>query len=182
MRPADRNITLAALRDWARQHRRYPTQPEWDRTAPGRPSARTIDRRWGWQRMLAEGGGLGPDHARTLKTEHRRQKMLMALGAAYIELGRWPTGREWEHATTAHAARRTYVREFGSWADACQAAERARQLSLASQRHGVVRSSPIVSVVCRRQKNDAIQPRGDMDKRGAEADRRQSAGRRTSSY
>lgn len=131
MRAADRNITLAALRDWARQHGRYPTQREWARTAPGRPSARTIDRRWGWQRMLAEVSGLGPDHARTLKTEHRRQKMLMALGAAYIELGRWPTGREWEHATTAHAARRTYVREFGSWADACQAAERARQLPLA---------------------------------------------------
>jgi hypothetical protein len=53
----------------------------------------------------------------------RQRELLAALKAARDELGRWPGGREWERASAARAASRTYIRHFGSWAQACQAAE-----------------------------------------------------------
>jgi hypothetical protein len=57
----------------------------------------------------------------------QERNLLSALEAARQELGRWPGGREWERASAAHAARRTYVRRFGTWENACQAAARPQE-------------------------------------------------------
>jgi hypothetical protein len=125
MLPADRDRTLTAMQDWAAGHGRLPTRHEWEWAAPGRPSTRTIDRRWGWQKLVAEAGGPSLAQVRKVERQGRRQQLLLALSEAAAELGRWPTADEWELATPAHAARRTFVRHFGSWDEACRAAGRA---------------------------------------------------------
>lgn len=120
MRRADRDTTLAALRDWSKQHGRFPSRRDWEVAAPGRPSTRTIDRRWGWQELVEDAGGPGADQLRRVNVQQRQQELLSALRAARHELGRWPTADEWERAKPTHAARRTYIRYFGSWGEACQ--------------------------------------------------------------
>jgi hypothetical protein len=122
MHPADRDRTLAAMREWAAKHGQLPTRREWELATPGRPSTRTIDRRWGWQKLVAEAGGPPLAQVRKAERQERRRQLLLALCEGASELGRWPTAGEWELATPAHASRRTYVRYFGSWEEACQAA------------------------------------------------------------
>jgi hypothetical protein len=126
MHPADRDRTVAAMRTWAAEHGRLPTRHGWEGDAPGRPSTRTIDRRWGWQKLLEEATGHRPDLIAEEELEARRRQMLLTLRAACDELGRWPTTRKWDQATPTHASRRTYARHFGSWEAACRAAAGVR--------------------------------------------------------
>jgi hypothetical protein len=80
----------------------------------GRPTTRTIKRRWGWEELTRAATGAG---ARSPKLETRRQhrlELLLTLRRAREELGRWPTAGEWEASTSEHVSRRSYVRQFGS--------------------------------------------------------------------
>src|SRR3989440_9347306 len=49
MRRADYEQAVEAARRWIAEHGRYPQQQEWEHRAPGRPSTRTIKRRWAWE-------------------------------------------------------------------------------------------------------------------------------------
>lgn len=51
-----------------------------------------------------------------------RTGLLRPLMAEYVREGSWPTGKHWEAATAEHPSRRTYVRRFGSWDHAVDAA------------------------------------------------------------
>jgi hypothetical protein len=88
MQPADRDRTLAAMREWAAKHGQLPTRREWELATLGRPSTRTIDRRWGWQRLVATAGGPPLDHVRAAVRDERQQRLIEALRAARNELGR----------------------------------------------------------------------------------------------
>jgi hypothetical protein len=55
-----------------------------------------------------------------------RLELLYTLRQARVELGRWPTAREWELATSWHVSRRSYVRNFGSWRRACRTEARLK--------------------------------------------------------
>jgi len=99
---------------------------EWEHWAPGRPTTRTIKRRWGWDQLMTAAAGAG---ARIPKWETRRAhrlELLCTLRRTREELGRWPTAGEWELATTSHVSRRSYVRAFGSWRRACRTAARLK--------------------------------------------------------
>src|SRR5437588_5034235 len=126
MRPADYDQAVEAARHWIAEHERYPQQQEWEHRAPGRPTTRTIKRRWGWEELMREAAGngrLGPERD-TRKV--RRLELLCALRRAREELGRWPTAGEWEFATNEHVSRRSYTRQFGSWHRACLTAARLK--------------------------------------------------------
>lgn len=141
---------VAAIREWILERGRPPSWPEWER-AKGRPSAKTIQRRWGWHTLV---GGVvaGPDlhrrpsaywggHQRPLLRAYPDGAIIDALRAAHDELGRWPYATEWEQATPEHPSRRTVVRRFGSWSAAVTAARTAKQSSPAP-----VRKPPTPSV------------------------------------
>ncbi|MDQ6898066.1 MAG: hypothetical protein M3072_00895 [Candidatus Dormibacteraeota bacterium] len=126
MQQATYEDALEAARRWIAEHGRYPQQQEWGHRAPGRPTTRTIKRRWGWDELMRAAAGAG---ARNPKLEPRRQRrleLLLTLRRAREELGRWPTAGEWEFATETHASRRSYVRQFSSWRQACRMAARLR--------------------------------------------------------
>ena len=126
MQRADYEQAVEAARRWIAEHGRYPQQQEWEYRAPGRPTTRTIKRRWGWDELMRAVAGAG---ARTPKLETRRQRrleLLLTLRRAHDELGRWPTAGEWEAATSEHVSRRSYVRQFGSWRRACRTAARLK--------------------------------------------------------
>lgn len=55
-----------------------------------------------------------------------RGDLLGALIAHCDMWGSWPNGSDWERASPEHPPRRTYVRRFGSWLAAIEAAERER--------------------------------------------------------
>jgi hypothetical protein len=68
MRPADYDQAVEAARRWTAENGRYPQQQEWEHQAPGRPTTRTIKRRWGWEQLMREAAGsghLGPVTAAT---------------------------------------------------------------------------------------------------------------------
>jgi hypothetical protein len=73
---------------------------------------------------MTEATGLDPAEVMEEELRTYRRQLLLTLRAARDQLGRWPGGREWEQATADHPARRTYVRNFGSWEAACQEAGR----------------------------------------------------------
>jgi hypothetical protein len=126
MRRADYEQALEAAQRWIAEHGRYPQQQEWEHRAPGRPTTRTIKRRWGWEELMRAAAGAG---ARAPKLETRRAyrlELLCALRRAREELDRWPTAGEWELATTSHVSRRSYARHFGSWRRACRMAARLK--------------------------------------------------------
>src|SRR5438270_4606331 len=126
MQRADYEQAMEAARRWIAEHGRYPQQEEWGHRAPGRPTTRTIKRRWGWEQLMREAAGnrcLGPKgDAR----KANRLELLCTLRRAREELGRWPTAGEWEFATNWHVSRRSYVRQFASWRRACRTAARLR--------------------------------------------------------
>src|SRR5207245_5734302 len=126
MQRADYEQAVEAARRWIAEHGRYPQQQEWEHRAPGRPTTRTIKRRWGWEELMTAAAGAG---ARSPKLETRRQRrleLLLTLRKAREELGRWPTAGEWEFATSGHASRRSYTHQFGSWRRAYLAAARLK--------------------------------------------------------
>jgi len=125
MRPASREQTVTAVREFYAEIGRLPFKREWERAASARPCARTIERRWGWRVLLAEAIGVEPgqvDGAWDALVGERSHTMLAVLRAARDELGRWPIAEEWERSRR-RPSRRSYVRYFGSWRDACLAAE-----------------------------------------------------------
>jgi hypothetical protein len=104
-----------------------PRWREWERATASRPSAKTIERRWGWRELLAEAIGTQANQVdvswETL-LDARVQAMLAALASVRDELGRWPTAAEWDRSGRQPSAR-TLRRHLGSWAQACRAAERS---------------------------------------------------------
>jgi Homing endonuclease associated repeat len=123
MQRADYEQAVEAARRWIAEHGRYPTRREWEHSAPGRPTARTIKRRWGWEGLMKAAAGAGAPSPQ-LETRRGRLELLCVLRRAREELGRWPTASEWERATSWHVSRRSYVRQFGSWRRACRTAAR----------------------------------------------------------
>jgi HNH endonuclease len=132
---------LAAGRRWYAECGRPAAWWEWEHAEPGRPTSKTISRRWGWHAFWAEVVGTSPeqlyptgDQAKPATHRHLLdwscEEMLEALMAAHRVEGRWPLAREWEAATEEHPARRTYVRRFGSWAAAIEAADKTGRLTL----------------------------------------------------
>jgi hypothetical protein len=119
---ADYEQALEAVRRWITEHSRYPQQQEWEHLAPGRPTTRTIKRRWGWEQLMREAAGNGRLGPKGDARKGRRLELLCALRRAREELGRWPSAGEWEFATREHVSRRSYTREFGSWRRACRTA------------------------------------------------------------
>ena len=126
MRPADYGQAVEAARRWIAEHGRYPQQQEWEYRAPGRPTTRTIKRRWGWEELMREAAGSGRLGSQGDAWKAYRLELLCTLRRAREELGRWPTAGEWEIATNEHASRRSYTRHFGSWRLACRMAARVR--------------------------------------------------------
>jgi hypothetical protein len=123
MQAADYEQALEAVREWCAVHGRLPQPWEWEKAARGRPTTRTIRRRrWVWDQLMLEATGQDPGEAVDEEARAYRRQLLLTLRAARDQLGRWPGGREWEQATPHHAARRTYVRNFGSWEASCQEA------------------------------------------------------------
>ena len=103
--------------------------------ATGRPSSKTVSRRWGWHAFWVEVTGIPAeelyppsDQGRPASHSHlldwSSEEMLEALRAARRAEGRWPSSRAWEAAAKEHPTRRAYVRRFGSRAAAIEAAAR----------------------------------------------------------
>jgi hypothetical protein len=60
MHPASREQDLAAVRAFHTEHGRLPRWREWELATESRPCAKTIERRWGWRKLLAEAVGVKP--------------------------------------------------------------------------------------------------------------------------
>lgn len=130
---ASRQAALTAMRRWIETNGRLPAWSDWEHTVDGRPSAKTINRRWGWDSFRAAAAGVPRRllhelsvRARTGFTGHgwTRTGLPRPLMAEYVRGGSWPTAKHWETATAEHPSRRTYVRRFGSWDQAVDAAAR----------------------------------------------------------
>ena len=127
---------VQAMRAWVHALGRLPCERDWEHAEQERPCARTVRRRWGWYELMAD--ALDIDLAEILELEgqlvergvlprrpRRPRGDLLGALIAYRELcGYWPSGRDWERATPEHPPRRTYVRRFGSWRAAIDAAEK----------------------------------------------------------
>jgi hypothetical protein len=121
MRESRREDAVVAVRAWYAAHSRLPSYREWVKAAPGRPTSRTIARRWGWEELIAEALSVRVAAVPNTRREARRMTLLRVLATVHEETGFWPTGKEWERAG-CRPSRRTYVRAFGSWQAACEAA------------------------------------------------------------
>src|SRR6202011_5953971 len=99
---ADQEQAIEAVREWYAQHGRLPRRPEWEKAARGRPTTRTIDRRWGWDKLLATASGRPPAQLRQAEFREHQRQLLLRLRAARDELGRWPASREWDRSAADH--------------------------------------------------------------------------------
>src|SRR2546428_441303 len=106
MQRANYGQALKAARRWIAEHGRYPQQQEWEHWAPGRPTARTIKRRWGWGRRMREAAGPGRRGPQRDTRRAYRLELLCTLRRAREELGRWPAAWEWESAASCRNASR----------------------------------------------------------------------------
>src|SRR3981081_1219627 len=126
MQRVDYEQALEAARLWIAEHGRYPQQQEWEHRAPGRPTTRTIKRRWGWDELMMAATGAGARSPKLKTRRQRRLELLLTLRRAREELGRWPTAGEWEASTSEHVCRRSYTRRFVSWRRACRTQARVK--------------------------------------------------------
>nr|MDQ6900365.1 hypothetical protein [Candidatus Dormibacteraeota bacterium] len=110
MRPADQEQAIEAVREWYAKHGRLPRRQEWEKAARGRPTTRTIDRRWGWDRLMTKASGRRPARLWQAELGERRRQLLLGLRAASDELGRWPASRD--RSATDHLSSRSYARTF----------------------------------------------------------------------
>ena len=131
------------MQQWMADNGRIPMWSDWEHAGQGHPSAKTIDRRWGWEAFRAAAVGVPRGRLHELKVRARpgfpghgwtRSGLLRPLMEHYIRQGRWPAGKHWEAAAVEHPSRRTYVRRFGSWEQAVAAA--ARELTRAATTAG----------------------------------------------
>jgi hypothetical protein len=53
MRPADQEQAIEAVQEWYAKHGRLPRCQEWGKAARGRPTTRTMERHWGWDKFMA---------------------------------------------------------------------------------------------------------------------------------
>jgi hypothetical protein len=122
VRPAARDQVLDLICAFHAEHGRLPRWLEWEHAAEDRPCARTIERRWGWRNVMAEAVGVEVDGLELWEgmVDERARRMLSALAEARDELGRWPFAEEWEQSGRK-PSRRSFVRYFGSWEEACGA-------------------------------------------------------------
>jgi hypothetical protein len=111
MRSPARADVLDVIQQFHAEHGRLPRRTEWKHATPDRPCARTIERRWGWRRMLAEAVGDDADGLVLWDEviDDRTGHMLAALVQARDELGRWPIAKEWEWSGRKPSMR-TFVR------------------------------------------------------------------------
>jgi hypothetical protein len=124
MRFASRDQVVALVREFYDRHGRLPFKQEWEHADGERPTRRTIERRWGWEELLADAVDIEPDEVEdAFKSEDRYVAMKRALRLARQGLGRWPGANEWERSGR-RPSRRTYIRWFGSWEQAIWAAAR----------------------------------------------------------
>jgi hypothetical protein len=121
---ADQEQAIVAVREWYAKHGRLPGRPEWEKAARGRPTTRTIERRWGWDSSMAKASGRRPAGLRQAELRERRRQLLLGLCAARDELGRLPTSRD--RAGGDKLTSRSYARIFGSWEAARRAASRLK--------------------------------------------------------
>jgi hypothetical protein len=126
MQRADYEQAVEAARRWIAEHGRYPQQQEWEHWAPGRPTARTIKRRWGWEQLMQGAVGQVAWGRSVTPARPTDWNSCARCDLAHEELGRWSTAGEWEASTSEHVSRRSYVRAFGSWRRACRTAGRLR--------------------------------------------------------
>src|SRR3979411_1756892 len=91
MQRADYEQALEAARLWIAEHGRYPQQQGWEHRAPGRPTTRTIKRRWGWEELMHEAAGAGGQWPKSATRRAYRLELLCTLRRAREELGRWPS-------------------------------------------------------------------------------------------
>jgi len=148
MKRVRRADVVAAMLAWFERHGRMPMWDDWQHAAPGRPCAKTVERRWGWERLRAQALGVSRQGIREMRarahpdglgSRWREQALIEALIHHRRDHGEWPSGNAWEAATATHPARRTYVRRFGSWDAAVAAAERARRAGAGQRRRSGTR-------------------------------------------
>jgi hypothetical protein len=116
MRPASRDLVVACVREFYDRHGRLPFKQEWEHADGERPTRRTIERRWGWEELLAEAIDIEPDEVEdAFKSEDRYVAMKRALWQARQGLGRWPGALEWDRSGRRPSPDvRQVVRELGS--------------------------------------------------------------------
>jgi hypothetical protein len=114
MRPASRDQVLTLVREFYDRHGRLPFKHEWEDADGERPARRAIERRWGWEELLANAIDIEPDEVEDAYTsEDRYRAMNRDLREARQELGRWPGANEWDR-NGRRASSRTYIRWFGT--------------------------------------------------------------------
>src|SRR5438067_1212073 len=91
MRPSDRDQALGAIRSFHTGRGRLPRWREWEQATSVRPCARTIERRWGWRKLLAEAVGAEPDELVLWDEviDDRAAQAVAALREGRDELRRW---------------------------------------------------------------------------------------------
>lgn len=128
-----RRAAIVAMQNWIDANGRIPVYSDWEIAGHGHPCAKTIDRHWGWDNFRAAVAGVSRRRLRELTLRGRpayplhgwpRSELLQALINHYVREGTWPTGHQWEAATSEHPSWRTYRRRFGSWQQAIAAAAR----------------------------------------------------------
>jgi hypothetical protein len=119
-RRTDRDQALEAAQRWIADHGRYPQQREWEHRALGRPTTRTIKRRWGWDQLMRAAAGAGARAPMLEARKAHRLELLLTLRRAREQLGRWPTGLSLAFRRNASTCQITSYE--GDWASTLQEA------------------------------------------------------------